>query len=140
AGRRRVAAIEEAMNRDAWHVVRNEGPDGGEQMLIDGMHATRAEQSHDVEGATGGAHVAGQGSEGWERGELAPADTLIDAHEVLRHHSTRTEVQVTDFTVPHLACRESDGQATGIEKCARSARDETIPDRSAGHRDRIAFT
>src|SRR5690606_1437923 len=81
AGRRRVAAIEEAMNRDAWHVMRNEGPDGGEQMLIDGMHATRAEQSHDVEGATGGAHVAGQGSEGWERGELAPADTLLDAHE-----------------------------------------------------------
>ncbi len=74
-----------------------------DEMTVVGVDATRADEAHDVEGpAPRPSPLAGR-EECRSGGERAVRDRGIDARQVLEDRATRTEVEVTDLRVAHLA-------------------------------------
>lgn len=47
--------------------------------------------------------------------ELAILDGLVDAHNVLPHHTASADVQVADFRVAHQTLRQTDSEGGGLE-------------------------
>src|SRR5690606_30874442 len=70
----RVAAIEEAVHRDARHAELGKRCDRSGEMTIDGVNPTGAQQSGDVEGAGGEANVIGEVDQWRQSMELVPVD------------------------------------------------------------------
>ena len=98
-------------------------------VLVDGVHAARADQPHQMQGATVAldltacAHQRGIGVE-------APlGDGRRDAYQILHHDAARAEIEVSDFAVPHLPLGQTDAQPGCFEQRARPASPERIPRR-----------
>ncbi len=138
-GRGRVAAIEEAMNGDVRHLEPHGQFDTGEQVTVERVHAAGTEESHQVQRAAGLSQPATELLQHGQLIELTPFDALRDAHEVLRHHPPRTEVEVPDFAVAHLSRGKPDGEFTGIEESAGAAVPEPGPGGRVRHGDRVAL-
>ena len=72
-------------------------------------------------------------------GELALADGLVDADDVLPHHTPGTNVQVADFRVAHQALGQADGERRGFELGeAGGALGQLVHDGGLGGGDGIA--
>ena len=119
--RRRVAAVEEAVDGDGGDPVANAQLDAGQQVPVERVDAAR-----DRAGPTRCRvppvcrRLAHSSTNGWNLVELAALDALGDADQVLGHHPAGAEVQVAHLAVAHLPFRQADGQAAGLEQGARS--------------------
>src|SRR5438067_8051322 len=136
--RRRIAAIEPGVNRDA-HARAATQLHRGEEMLVERMHATGTDESHEVQRGVVASYVVHQLHEGGNSKELAGVNRLRNAHDVLRHDATGAEIQMTDFTVADLSFGESDGESRGIEQRTRRALPQAVPGRRLAQLDRVAF-
>jgi len=95
------------MNRDRQLVPVAEHH-GGDEVLVEGVHAAGPDQSHQVQRAVPSLHYLAELHEGGQAEELARLDRLGNAHHVLRHHAARAQVQVADFAVADLSLGEAD--------------------------------
>src|SRR3954454_24701525 len=69
--------------------------------------------------------------------KLAALDCMIDARQFLHHDPARADVEVPDFRIAHLAGRQADIVAGGMEQRMWARRPEPIESRRAGLQDRI---
>src|SRR5262245_35914091 len=72
--------------------------------------------------------------------EGAVLDRLVHAHEVLEEHAARTNREMADLGVPHLAVRKTDGLAGGRERRVRVRAPEPVEVGRVGELDRVAGT
>ena len=113
--------------------------DAGQQVPVDGVHPTGAEQPDQVQGAALAAECGAELRQRLQPVELAGPDALGDADQVLRHHAAGPEVEVAHLAVAHLAFGQAHGQAAGVEQGARLVLPEPVPYRGAGQLDRVAL-
>ena len=103
--RHRVAAVEHDLDRDTRHLLTLREVEQREQMGVDRVHATLADQTDEMQGAPAGLHPAAHVDEDRVLEEAAVLDRVVDAHEILLHHAAGTEVEMTDLAVSHLSAR-----------------------------------
>jgi hypothetical protein len=72
------------------------------------------------------------------RGQLTALDGLVDARQVLHHDGARTEVEMADLRVAHLALGEADRSTARHEERVGVAVPQLVEHRSARQRNRIA--
>src|SRR5437764_1432276 len=72
--------------------------------------------------------------------QLPRLDRLVHTHEVLEEDATRADGEVPDFGVAHLARRQPDRLAGGLQRRVRVLRPEAIEDRRVRERDRVSGT
>src|SRR3989441_12813321 len=78
------------------------------------------------------------------RSTLFPYTTLFrsrlrDAHDVLRHDATGSEVQVPHFTVADLSLGKTHGEPRRVEQRAGRVRPEAMPSRGSAELDGVAL-
>ncbi len=71
-------------------------------------------------------------------GERAVPDRLVHPHQVLVEDPARADRQVADLRVPHLARRQADRLAGGLEGRVRVLAPEPVEDGRVGELDRVA--
>ena len=111
--------------------------DGGEQVLVERVHAAGPDQGQQMQRAVVPSCVFAQLHQLIQGVELSRGDALGDTHDVLRHDAARTEVQVTDLAVAHLPVREPDVVARGADQRPRILCVEAIERRRAGQADGV---
>ena len=135
--RRRVPPVEERVDRD-----RQAGAppqlNRGEQVRIERVDPAGADQAHQVQRAVLASSLRAQLHQRLQLIELSRLDALRDAHDVLRHHPARAEVQVPDLAVAHLSRGESHRQARRLEQRARGPLPQAVPDRRRAELDGVA--
>jgi len=109
-----------------------------QEVLVERVHSAVPDQSHQVQRAALPPHAIAQFDERRQPEEIARGDRLRDAHDVLRDHPARAEVQVPDFAVPHLSLGEAHGEPRGVEQRVRGAVPQPMPGRRVAQFDRIA--
>ena len=112
--------------------------DGGEQVLVERVHAAGPDQGQQMQRAVVPSCVFAQLHQLIQGVELSRGDALGDTHDVLRHDAARTEVQVTDLAVAHLPFGESHRQPRRLEQRARRPLPEAMPDRRRAELDGVA--
>ena len=137
--RRRVAAVEEAMDGDGGHPGPDAELDTGQQVPVERVDAARAEQPHQVQGAAALPEAGAELDEGGELVELAALNALRDSHEVLRHHPSGAQVQVPDLAVAHLSFRQSHREAASVQQRSGVGVPEPVPDRGRGQLNRVTL-
>jgi hypothetical protein len=85
------------------------------------------------------AHAGAQFDQGCNLVKLTAVDALGDADQILRDHPAGAQVEVTDLAVSHLSFGKADGEAARIQEGPRRRLPESMPDRSGGQLDRVAF-
>ena len=136
---RGVATVEEAVDGDVRHLEPHAQLDAGEQVAVERVHATGAEQPDQVQRAAGLPEPGAELLQHRQLVELAPLDALRDAHEILRHHAPGAEVEVAHLAVAHLADGEPDGESARVEQRAGVAVPEPLPGGRVRERDGIAL-
>ena len=128
--RRRVAAVGEGVHhrRDAGAMQDLRQRD---RVVLMRMHAARRHQAHQVAGAARRLQLADQLEERRRLGEAAVLDGVADARQFLHHHAAGADVQVADLGVAHLAVRQADIAARGVQECVRAALPQPVEVRLA---------
>ena len=137
--RRAVAAVEETVNGDPGHAKPHAQLDAREQVPVERMHATRAEEADEVQRAARLPQVRAEFEERRQGVEVAALDGLGDADEVLRHHAAGAQVEVPDFAVAHLSFGKPDGEFARVEQRARMSAPQCLPVGRAGQCDRVSL-
>jgi len=101
------------------------------------VHTTGTDEPHGVEMAPSFERPVAGGDEGRPFEERPVGNRGVDAWQVLQHRPSGSDVEVTDLRVAHLAGRQSDGLAGGLQDGVRPTRHEATPDRRRGGADRI---
>jgi hypothetical protein len=136
--RRSVAPVEPCVDCHR-QVVEVAEHDGGDQVLIERVHAAVADQAKEVERTATPLHGRAQLDQRRQAEELAGLDRLGDAHDVLRHDATRAEVQVSHFAVADLALGKSHREPRRVEEGAWRPAPEAVPRGRVPELDGIAF-
>ncbi|MCY1349202.1 hypothetical protein D9M69_353800 [compost metagenome] len=101
----------------------------GDQVVLVAVHAAFGEQAHEVHGLAGG-HGLVHGFDYHRVGEeVAVADRLGHAGEVLVNDAAGAEVHVADFGVAHLAVRQADIHAAAGNQAIGQGRAQAVVDR-----------
>ena len=117
--RRRVAAVGDRMHDGlAAGLVQVGGQRRG--MVLVRVHAAGRDQADQVAGAAGLLQRVDQRGEGGRLGDAAVRDGVADAHQFLLHHAAGADIQVADLGVAHLAVRQSDIAAGGVQEGVRA--------------------
>ncbi len=106
-------------------------------MSIVGVDAAGADEADDVETTVRlGCPVAG-GNQCRAFEERTIGDRRVDPRQVLEHRPARSQIQVADLGVAHLARRQPDGILRGAQDRVGPALEEPPPDGHRGCGDRI---
>jgi len=108
-------------------------------VLIERVHAACAYQAHDVQRAVVPTCVFDQLHESGNTEELANVNRLRYAHDILRHDSTRAEIQMPHFTIADLSVGKANREAGRLQQCARCALPQRVPHGSLPELDRVAL-
>ncbi|MCY1352917.1 hypothetical protein D9M69_392420 [compost metagenome] len=111
----------------------------GDQVVLVAVHAAFGKQAHEVHRLAGGHGLVHGGGDCRVAEEVAVADRLGHAGEVLVHHATCTQVHVADFGVAHLAVRQADVHAAARNQAVGLGGAQAIVDRGAGGVDGVVF-
>jgi hypothetical protein len=134
-----VSPVEHDLDGDARHVLPLRELEQRQQMRVDGMHAARANEADEMQRAPGCLHTATGVDEDRVLEEASVLDGVVDADEILLHHTTRAEVEVTDLAVAHLSARQPDRFLRRRKQGTRRARPQPVPGGNVRHRDRVAL-
>ena len=106
-------------------------------VAVDAAIGHEAEQVERLPSVRDAVHARDQGL---AREELAVANALVDAREVLIDDPAGAHVHVADFGVAHLSCRQTDGFARRDQLRVRVAAHQLVEDGLARHRDCVVRT
>ncbi len=87
-----------------------------QHVILMGMHTARGQQTHHVNTL----HGSGQFDQCRIRRDLAAFNGVVDAGQILHHHTAGTNVHVADLRVAHLPVRQPDGQSRGFHQRLRT--------------------
>jgi hypothetical protein len=104
----RITAIEEAVDDDVVHAQLARQLGQRDQVPVVGVDTAGADEADERKPTVGGSRRPAGVDQDRVRSEGAVGDGGIDARQVLEHRPTRTEVQVPDLRVAHLAIRQAD--------------------------------
>ena len=85
------------------------------------VHAAIAQQANEVQGLVVGQGVLQGFGQGGHLRQLALADGLADAHQLLVDHPAGPDVHVAHLGVAHLALGQAHGLARGLQRAVREA-------------------
>ena len=114
-----VAAVHEAVEANLLHAMHGGKHGKHLAMTLHGVHATWGHKTQQVNGAADLRHV-GHGMR--ERGVLldgAVDDGVVDAGKLLEHDAARTDVQVANLGIAHLAGGKAHVLARSAERGVR---------------------
>src|SRR5204863_9218553 len=136
--RARVAAVEPGVDGQGQLVAPAERH-GGEEVLIEGVHAAAADEAEQMQPAAALLHAAAQLHQRRQAEEIARLNGLRDPHDVLRDDAPGAEVQMTHFAVAHLAVGKYYGEPGRVQERARRPAPEAMPDGSVAELDGVAL-
>ncbi len=133
-GRRDVATVGERVDPGLLRLALAAGELEQRPQVVDvGVDAAVRDEAHQVDiGA-----AAERRDERLVLEERTACDRAVDAHQVLVEHSSRADREVADLGVAHLAGREPDRLAGGLDRRVRAALPEPVEHRRIGQRDRV---
>ncbi len=111
----------------------------GVKMGLIRMHATIGNQSEQMKLAATRARVLHGIEQHRMLEEFAILDHELDARRIHMHDSSRADVQVPDFAVAHLAVRQADVRATGLNQRVGILAQQAVVSGLAGKRDCVGF-
>ena len=107
------------------------------EVLPAGVHAAVRDESHQVE-APGLAAGRARRAQHLVLGERAVRDRVVDPRQVLPDDRAGAEVEVADLGVPHLAVREPDRPAAGVELGVAIGAPQLVEHGSVGELDGVS--
>src|SRR5215813_7458706 len=127
------------MDRDTRHFALGAEVDEREQMLVDRVDTTVADEAHEMDGPVVPDRGVARTRERLVSEERAIADRVVDPNEVLHDDATRAKIEMPDLTVPHLPFRKTDGETGRVQQGSGVAGDEGVPSRSRSEGDGVSF-
>ena len=106
-------------------------------MVLVRVHPAIGHQAEQVAGAAAGAQRRGQPGQRRRTCDAAIGDRVPDAHQFLRDYAARAEVEVPDLRIAHLAARQADITAGGVQEGVRTGGPEPVEMGRAGLGDRV---
>ena len=110
-----VASVEEAVDVDLFQAARLGHVEDAEDVLDVAVHAAAGEQAHDVQGLAVCFGVFHGLDIDLVFKELSGFDLLAHLGQDLEHDAAGTDVGVADLGVAHLALRQADVKAGGLQ-------------------------
>ena len=110
------------MDEDLRHLPPRRHLDERVQVPLVAVHAAVRHEADEVERIPPVRHAIHRGGEHGALEQLAVADALVDAREVLVDHAAGAHVHVADLGVAHLAGGQADGLAGRDQLRVRVAR------------------
>ena len=140
AGRRGVAAVgDRRARRRAARCVRAASSIERVQVLLVAVHAAVRDQADEVQRVLPPAQRSIAAASAGLLEELAVADALVDAREVLVDDPAGAHVHVADLGVAHLAGGQADRFAGGDQLRVRIPLHQRVVDRRARQRDGVVL-
>ena len=134
-----IAAIHEGVYEDAVYAIFFSHAQQRVEMRLIGMHAAVGEQAEQVQAASAGTGIFHGGEQHRMREEFAVLDHELDARAVHVHDASRADVEMPDFAITHLAVRQSDVRAAGVNQSVGIVAQKAVIIRLAGQRDGVGF-
>ena len=85
-------------------------------MILVGVDASRRDQTHEMASPPGLAQALDQAQQRRRLRDLTGSHSLVDARQVLQHHATGADIEVSHLGVPHLALRKAHVLAGCMQK------------------------
>ena len=134
---RRIAAVEKGVDEDARRPGGSGQLDHRGNLALVTVDASGRSQSQQVDGAAGRLRGGyGRSEDGIAR-EFSRRDGLIDARVVLIDDAAGPDVEMPDFGIAHLACRQADFELGRVDRRMRARGEEPIPVWHPGSGNRI---
>ena len=108
-----------------------------DRVLLVRVHAAGRHQAEQVAGAARRLQLRDQVRERRRAGEAAVLGGVADARQFLHHHAPGADVQMTDLGIAHLAVRQPDVAAGGVQEGVRAALPQPVEVRLARLTDRV---
>src|SRR5689334_6630618 len=108
-------------------------------MVLVRMDAAIREQAAEVKLASATARVLDALQQNWIRVQIAFLNHQVDLGDVHINNAPGADVQVSDFTVPHLPRRQPDIASAGMNQGVGKFFQQTIVIRLACQRDSVGF-
>ena len=109
----------------------------GQDVVLVAVHATRREQTQQVDRLARGDRGIDRRGQGGDGGKRALLDGLGDAGEVLVDDAPGPQVHVADLGVAHLAVRQAHVAAIGVDQAVGLLLPQAVHHRSAGGEDGV---
>jgi hypothetical protein len=135
--RRRIAAIGEAMDKNARDSLLLGHAQQGEKVLQLGMNAAVADEAHQVELVF--AATLHPFKQQMLAKEISRGDHLIDARDVHLNHAAGAHIHVTDFAIAHLSFGQANERAGGMDQRVREFLHQAVVIRLTRERNGIAL-
>ena len=134
--RRGVTAIEDGVDVHATHTALLRHFQERVQVLLMAVDAAVGQKTDQMECAlrTHAIHRLDQHRVGKQRAVL---DGAVDAHDVLVHDASRSEIEVADFAVAHLTVGKTDPRTRGFDQRVRIFLPQPVDHRRFGQTNRV---
>jgi hypothetical protein len=126
AFRRRVATVEEGVNRDR-QAAGGYGLCQGSDVGLMRVDAARRNETDQMRGAVGFLDPRDEFLQRLVLGDRVVGDRLVDARQVLGHDAAGAEIHVADFGIAHLTVGEADVMLAGLQFGMRARLKEFVP-------------
>ena len=134
--RRRIAAV-----GDRVHPHRQLGAvkDFGQRhgMILVRVDAARRNQADEMASAAACFELFNKGDECGRALDFTAGNRRADARQVLHHHTPGTDIKMPDFGIAHLAFRQADVLAGGVQETMRAGLPQPVEIRRVGLADGI---
>src|SRR5882757_4572027 len=135
-----IAAVEKGVDKDLLHPLLFCRQQKGVQMRLLRVNAPIGDQAQQVQGASPFAGVLQRLHDHRMPEKFAGANEIVNARDVHVHHSSRADVQVTDFAVTHLPIGQADEVIRSMKQTMRIFRQEPVVTRLTRQCYRIGET
>jgi hypothetical protein len=109
-------------------------------VMMDGVDAAGADEADEMKCTVATPYAPAQFHQLRDLIKLPGVDGVGDADQVLRHHTARSEVQMTYLAVADLTLRQSDRLARGMQQRERMTGHQAVPHRGVTERDCVPFS
>ena len=135
----RIAAVGEGVHDEVGHALASDQLNARLDVLPARVDTAVGDQAHQVQApaGTGAGRLAGALQHGVLE-EAAVGNRFVDPGQVLRDDRTRTEVEVPNLGVPHLAVGEADVAPAGRQRGVRVAIPQAVENQRRSLADRVA--
>ena len=107
----------------------------GDEVLIVGVYATRAEEAHQMQPPT--MRQLQRALKLWSLGEATVGECCVDPWQLLRHALPSANVEMPNLTIAHLTFREANGYTARLKRCVWPTLEQCAPNWHLRLRDRV---
>src|SRR5882757_83 len=108
-------------------------------MSLVGVHTAVGKQSEEMEAASAGTGIFHRAQQNGVRKEFAVLNHQLDASAVHVHDASGADVEMSDFAVSHLAIRQANVTAAGLNESVGIVAQQAVICWLAGEGDGVGF-